>query len=173
MHLGQKEENVSKEKPVKSRSTPTQNNLRSEGAEFLVLGQLLMRDIHSTKAYTRFPGWDILCVNPDTGRQARIQVKSRWATDSGNFLVKNFDCDFVVLVYLNRGYNFGKRNSLEIGIKDPQFWVFPVELLKESISKQNNSGKLGNSYSFRRTKIETNGRSFEDKWNLILDFLQK
>lgn len=37
-------------------TTPAQNNLRAEGGEFLVLGNLLMRDIQSSKAYTRFPG---------------------------------------------------------------------------------------------------------------------
>jgi len=84
--------------PAKKRSSSAENRLRSEGAEFLVLANLLIRDIHATKAYTNFPAWDVLATNPKSGTQARVQVKSRWATDSGNFLVKNFDCEFVVLV---------------------------------------------------------------------------
>lgn len=45
-----------KDQPDKVKATPAQNNLRAEGGEFLVLGNLLMRDIQSSKAYTRFPG---------------------------------------------------------------------------------------------------------------------
>ena len=119
--------------PFKKKSTKAQDRLRSEGAEFLVLANLLIRDIQATKAYTNFPAWDVLAVNPESGKQARIQVKSRWATDSSNFLVKNFECDFVVLVYLNRGYNFGKRGKAESGLKDPEFWIFPIETLKAAI----------------------------------------
>lgn len=160
------------DRPAKAKSTPAQNNLRSEGAEFLVLGNLLMRDIHSTKAYTRFPGWDILAVDPVSGKQARIQVKSRWASDSSNFLVKNFDCDFVVLVHLNRGFNFRKRNHQENGVRPPQFWVIPTAYLKELIEVKNKSGQFGGSYSFRRSEMEAKGEIFESKWNLISEFLE-
>jgi len=163
---------MSKDRPDKARATPSQNNLRAEGAEFLVLGNLLMRDIHSTKAYTRFPGWDILAVNPDSGKQARIQVKSRWATDSSNFLVKNFDCDFVVLVHLNRGFNFKKRNHVDDGVSEPQFWIIPTSSLIELINVKNKSGQFGGSYSFRRSEMESKGAPFESKWDLITDFLE-
>ena len=121
---------MTKDRPAKIKSTASQNNLRAEGAEFLVLGNLLIRDIQSTKAYTRFPGWDILAVDQDSGKQARIQVKSRWATDSSNFLMRNFECDFVVLVYLNRGFNFNKRNHQADGVREPQYWIFPTTYLE-------------------------------------------
>ena len=38
MNAGLKEENMTKEKPAKSRSTPTQNKCRSEGAEVFSRG---------------------------------------------------------------------------------------------------------------------------------------
>jgi hypothetical protein len=161
---------MTKKLPKKQKSTMAQNKLRSEGAEFLVLANLLIRDIQATKAYSNFPGWDVLAVNSRTGKQARIQVKSRWATDSGNFLVQNFDCDFVVLVYLNRGFNFGKRGRSEKGVKEPQFWVFPTRYLVQ-FSKSKSSGKFGKSISFRKNKMPGAGSKFESNWDQITDFL--
>ena len=160
-----------KKKPKKVRASMAQNKLRSEGAEFLVLANLLIRDIQATKAYSNFPGWDVLAVNPKTGKQARIQVKSRWATDSGNFLVQNFECDFVVLVYLNRGYNFGKRGRSESGVKDPQYWIFPTKYLLEFSKKGKSSGSFGKSISFRKNKMPDGGNKFENAWALVSDFI--
>jgi len=57
------------------------HRLHSEGAEFLVLGNLLIPGIHATKAYTRFPGCDVLATNRETGATVRVQVKARLATD--------------------------------------------------------------------------------------------
>lgn len=86
--------------------------LESEGAEFLVLGQRLVAGIEAHKAYTRYPGYDLITANPDRDRTCRIQVKNRWATDyDGSFLIKNFGCDFVVHVALNRGYSFRRRGQ--------------------------------------------------------------
>ena len=161
-----------KRKPApKKKSTSAENRLRSEGAEFLVLANLLIRDIHATKAYTNFPAWDVLATSPKSGTQARVQVKSRWATDSSNFLVKNFECDFVVLVYLNRGYNFGKRTRKESGLKDPEFWIFPTPHLISLIETGKASGRLGTSYSFRKSKMLNQGEEFKNRWDLIEKFL--
>ena len=51
--------------------------LESEGAEFLVLAQLLIQRIPAYKTYTNLPGYDLVATWPDTNRIARIQVKSR------------------------------------------------------------------------------------------------
>ena len=51
--------------------------LEAEGAEFLVLGMLLVEGVHAFKAYTNFAGYDLVALDPGTGRSARIQVKSR------------------------------------------------------------------------------------------------
>ncbi len=88
--------------------------LESEGAEFLVLGNLLLEGISCFNAYTNFQGYDLVAVNPQTKRQARIQVKSRWATNyDRSFPIKNFDCEFVVHVALNRGY---RSRSVATGV---------------------------------------------------------
>ena len=62
--------------------------LESEGAEFLVLGNLLLNRISAFKAYVDFPGYDLIATNPETHRSARIQVKSRWQSDWNGFIIK-------------------------------------------------------------------------------------
>jgi hypothetical protein len=65
------------------------SSLEAAGAEFLVLGLLLVEGIQASKAYTNFPGYDLVAVNPDRGLSCRIQVRSRWATDfDGGFPIK-------------------------------------------------------------------------------------
>ena len=77
--------------------------LESVGAEFLGLGELLIRGIPTHKTYTNTPGYDVVAVDPERNSVARISVKSRWNTDATGFIIKNFDCDFVVIAKLNRG----------------------------------------------------------------------
>ena len=85
--------------------------LEAEGAEFLVLGQLLLHRVASYKTYTNMPGYDLVATNPELNKSAMIQVKSRWHTGATGFPIKNFDCDFVVVVLLNRGSKDGKKNT--------------------------------------------------------------
>jgi hypothetical protein len=82
---------------------PVSNLLESEGAEFLVLGQLLIDGIDAYKSYKNYPGYDVVAVSPENDRTAKIQVKSRWQTDANGFLIRNLECDFVVFARLNRG----------------------------------------------------------------------
>jgi len=86
--------------------------LESEGAEFLVLGQLLLHRIAAYKTYTNMPGYDLVATKPESNKSAMIQVKSRWRTGAGGFPIKKFDCDFVVVVLLNRGSKDGKKEVL-------------------------------------------------------------
>jgi hypothetical protein len=139
--------------------------LETEGAEFLVLGLLLVEGISAYKAYVNFPGYDLTAVNTDTNKIARIQVKSRWATDyDKSFPIKNLDCDFVVHVALNRGYRFGKKNTInDNGIRSPIFYVFPTEII----------AKARNENGWKKAKIKKvdNLESYIDNWRLIKDFL--
>ena len=97
-------------RPIMSSRKDTK--LEAAGAEFLVLGCLLIEGVACYKAYINFPGYDLTAVNPETKKVARIQVKSRWATDyDRSFPIKSFECDFVVHVALNRGYASGKKGS--------------------------------------------------------------
>ena len=139
--------------------------LESEGAEFLVLGNLLTEGVSCYKAYTNFQGYDLVAVNPETRRTARIQVKSRWATDyDGSFPIKNYDCDFVVHVALNRGYRFSKKKLIEGGRKDPTFYVFPVSVVKTALNPKSKWGK---------TRIQNipDWQTYKSAWELIASFI--
>ncbi len=141
--------------------------LESEGAEFLVLGNLLIAGVSCFKAYVNFPGYDLVAVNPDRSRTARIQVKSRWATNyDKSFPIKNFGCDFVVHVALNRGYRFGKMSTAEdSGIRPPQFFVLPVEAVKAA---QNFGDKWGKVTISNIPELDR----YRDAWHLISQFLE-
>ena len=143
--------------------------LESEGAEFLVLGHLLTEGISCYKAYINFPGYDLVAVNADKSKTAKIQVKSRWATDyDKSFPIKNFDCDFVVHVALNRGYRFRRKKTTtqDGGVGEPVFYVFPVEVVRAAQNVGDKWGKV------TITNIP-NFESYQSNWPLIADFLSK
>lgn len=157
--MNEEEENI----VIKAKKQDTK--LESEGAEFLVLGLLLIEGVSAYKAYINFPGYDLTTVNPESKRVARIQVKSRWATDyDSSFPLKSLDTDFIVHVALNRGYRFSKKNNLkDNGIKSPIFYVFPVDVLKQ----------VRNETGWNKVQIKKveNLESYIDNWQLIKDYL--
>ena len=133
--------------------------LESEGAEFLVLGQFLIHKIATYKTYTNMPGYDLVATSPENNTSAKIQVKSRWATKAGGFPIKNFDCDFVVVVLLNRGSKDGRKEVLP-----PEFFVVPVDVVKDAC-------QTDTSWSKVHLKDVANLESYRDNWNLVRDFL--
>lgn len=136
--------------------------LEAEGAEFLVLGQLLVQGIPSFKAYQGFAGYDLVATNPETNRAARIQVKSRWRTGAEGFIIKRFDCDFVVVVLLNRGTKDGSGE-----VRPPQFYVLPVTVVVAAAAASKSGwGKI--SWKHIGTFSE-----YENRWHLVIDFLTK
>lgn len=157
-----------KSKKIKKVSHATQT-MYSEGAEFLVLGELLVRGIHATKSYTGFTGWDVLASNPRTGKTARIQVKARLATDfDGGFPIKNVDSDFVVLVALNRGYRYKFKNRKETGVKPVEYFVIPIALVKKAI-KQGRT--WGNMPKVHLQYLDIDKSILKDNWSAIQKFL--
>jgi len=90
--------------------------LESAGAEFLVLGNLLIEGIPAFKSYTNMKGYDLVAVNAEKNLSARIQVKSRWRSKAEGFIINNFECDFVVIALLNRGSTGWKNRSQPTGI---------------------------------------------------------
>jgi len=113
------------------------------------------------------PGYDLVATNPDRGSIARIQVKSRWATDyDGGFPLKNFECDFVVHVALNRGYRVRrKKHGDDDGKGVPQFYVFPIDVAKAAQSEKSTWGKV-----FKRNMDDP--EQYRDCWDLIRSFLE-
>lgn len=139
---------------------PRQNTrIESEGAEFLVLGQLLVAGIPTYKSYTNMPGYDLVATNPENKSSARISVKSRWKTKAEGFIIKGFDCDFVVIVKLNRGSKDGRADVLA-----PEFFILPVDVVR-AVPRTTGWGKV----SFRNIPDLEGHR---DAWHLIRDFLQ-
>ena len=84
----------------------------------------------------------------------RIQVKSRWRTHAEGFIIKNFDCDFVVATLLNRGSKVGK-----VGTEPPEYFVIPVEVVKQ-LPRTEGWGKVSFS-KFPQLQ------SYRDRWDLI------
>jgi len=145
-------------KPSRRKNT----QLESEGAEFLVLGQLLIQRIHAYKNYSRMPGYDLVAINPTTQRVAKISVKSRWRTGATGFIagdVKKIDCDFVVVARLNRGIG---NDATQAG--PPEFFVFPVKIIKTA------KHSAWNRVEFRTIP---HLKSYQDAWEEISEFLSK
>lgn len=69
------------------------------------------------------------------------------------------------LVTLNRGYSKPRKNG-DKGIKDPDFYIMPVSYVLEVRDRSNEWGKIVKS---RLTGIG----QFEDRWDLISDFLSR
>lgn len=112
----------------------------SLAAEHLVMGLLLRRNILSYKAPPLNEGYDLICIHPDArkqGRQVRVQVKSRMATDCDRgFPVKarTIDAfDYLVVVFLNVGYflHMAKRHPTEEGAREAEFYTFPAVFIRE------------------------------------------
>ena len=114
----------------------------SAGAEFLVVGHLMHRNILAYKAPPNNEGYDLICIHPDPRHiplsdevaQVRVQVKSRYATDCDRgFPVKAISLDafdFLIVVFLNIGKFFGKNDGSS-GEREPEFYTLPREFIKE------------------------------------------
>ena len=96
----------------------------SAGAEYLVMGYLMRRNILTYKAPPNNEGYDLICIHPNPRHtpshgelaQVRVQVKSRYATDCDRgFPVKETSFgafDFLIVVFLNIGKFYGKNDGL-------------------------------------------------------------
>jgi hypothetical protein len=113
----------------------------SAGAEFLVMGYLMRRNILTYKAPPNNEGYDLICIHPDPRHrpagdqlpQVRVQVKSRYATDCDRgFPVKetSFDAfDFLIVAFLNIGSFFGKNDG-SAGLRDPDIYTLPNQFIR-------------------------------------------
>ncbi len=106
------------------------------------------------------PRYDLVATNPDKNASARISVKSRWTTTATGFIIRDFNCDFVVVVKLNRGSRDGSGKVLP-----PEFVILPVNIVKEAPRS-----KGWNRISFRRI---SKFYPYQDRWDLIKEFLSK
>jgi hypothetical protein len=116
----------------------------SEGAEYLVMGNLMRRNILTYKAPPMNEGYDLICIHPDPRRQerneayapsVRVQVKSRYASDCDRaFPIKEdkLDCfDFLVVVFLNTGNFLSGKKDGSTGGREAEFYTLSSEFIKE------------------------------------------
>ncbi len=110
----------------------------SLGAEHLVIGHLMRRNILAYKAPPYNEGYDLICIHPDprkSTKKIRIQVKSRYQTDSDRaFPVKerSFGAfDYVIIVFLNNGYYYRKK-PIRDGFSEPEFYTLPLGFIKKN-----------------------------------------
>jgi hypothetical protein len=111
----------------------------SLSAEQLAMGWLMRRNILAYKAPPGNEGYDLLCVHPDPrhgGKQIRIQVKSRLATDCDRgFPVREGSLDafdFLIVVFLNVGY-FSRRaiEGPRVGARSPELYTLPAAFVRK------------------------------------------
>jgi hypothetical protein len=114
----------------------------SAGAEFLVMGHLMRRNILTYKAPPNNEGYDLICIHPNPRHQpnngevaqVRVQVKSRYATDCDRgFPVKEASLDafdFLIVAFLNIGKFFG-RNDGSTGEQESEFFTLPQSFIKQ------------------------------------------
>ena len=113
----------------------------SAGAEYLVMGHLMRRNILAYKAPPNNEGYDLICIHPDPHHQPKkkerskiqVQVKSRYATDCNRtVLVKeaSFDAfDFLVVAFLNIG-RFHRKKDGSSSDEQPEFYTLPREFIQ-------------------------------------------
>lgn len=135
--------------------------MEAEGAEFLVCALLLIEGIPTYKTYTQMPGYDLVAMNPEKGTLARIQVKSRWASDTDHaFPMKNSDADFVVFVMLNRGNRVKAGTG---GKRSPDIFVFPMSIAL-TVRREDGWKKV-------MTRKIAERETYRENWELIKTFL--
>jgi len=110
----------------------------SLGAEYLVMGYLMRRNILTYKAPPNNEGYDLICIHPNPKKssgQIRVQVKSRYQTDCDRaFPVKErtFDAfDYLIVVFMNIGFFYRKKPTIE-GCLDPEFYTLPNDFIRSN-----------------------------------------
>jgi len=106
----------------------------------------MRRNILTYKAPPNNEGYDLICIHPDprtVTRQIRIQVKSRYASDSHlGFPVKEKSLDafdFLIAAFLNIGNFWSKKLDAEL---EPTFYTFPVGFIKKHHDKTSSWEKV-------------------------------
>ncbi len=142
---------------------------QENGAEFLIMSQLLLMGVPTFKMPFNHEGYDLVCVNPVTKRMVTIQVKSKNVTSSSNdFNVKpDKSIDFFVFV----------KTDYVKKIKDENNWKYYVNTIDSTIGywilsnnqvKTNMTKKTKSQY-INPEKIKSSSRN----WKKIIDHLNK
>ncbi|MEX0746206.1 MAG: hypothetical protein WD118_11445 [Phycisphaeraceae bacterium] len=116
------------------------------GAEHLVIGSLMRRNVLAYKAPEGNEGYDLICIHPDPRHrpkpkqrsQVRVQVKSRFATDCDRGVLvrpETVDAfDYLVAVFMNIGRFQRGRDGTE-GKADVEFYTLPATFIRKHQNK--------------------------------------
>jgi len=125
----------------------------SAGAEHLVMGYLMRRNILAYKAPPNNEGYDLVCIHPDPRHvprdgeqpQVRVQVKSRYQTDCDRgFPVKEISLDafdFLVVVFLNIGTFYRDRDGSE-GMQAVEFYTLSNDFIRRHHDRRSSWQKV-------------------------------
>ena len=125
----------------------------SLGAEFLVMGNLLSRNILTYKAPEGNEGYDLISIHPEPRykpkrgekSQIRVQVKSRYATDCNKgFPVKKKSLDafdYLIVCFLNIGKFYGKNDG-STGMAEPVFYTLSQAFIRKHHDNSSNWEKF-------------------------------
>ena len=123
----------------------------SQGAEYLVMGYLMRRNILVYMAPLNNEGYDLICTHPNprkVGRSVRVQVKSRVATDSNlTFSVREKTLkafDYLIAVFMNLGWFYRKSNKKTVrsGAKLAEFYTFPSSVIRKNLDVRSSWHKV-------------------------------
>ncbi len=119
------------------------------GAESLVQGYLMRRNILTFQAPRKNEGYDLICLHPDPRKRVtpiRVQVKSRYHIDCDRSVIvprKTRNAfDYVVVVFLNVGYFYGKAAAPAQEKPGPEFFTLPAKWIERYRSKGSSWGKV-------------------------------
>lgn len=120
----------------------------AHGAEHLVMGYLMRRNILAFKAPPRNEGYDIICVHPNppqaNRRMIRVQVKSRaWDENDRSVQMTRKDFrgfDYLVAVFMNIKRS-GKKKHRAIAFF-PEFYTVSRKWVQNNFRSYGKYGKL-------------------------------
>lgn len=146
---------------VKKKRINTQ--LEQEGAEHLVIGNLLRFKVQSFLCPKNFENYDLIAVNPSNKKMKKIQVKSRLTKTASSFPLDKVGSDFIVFVKLNCASRI-KGELLYKYDTEPEFYIFPTKLCEEYREKG----------GWHKVKVRDipDYQSYKNKWKLISDNLK-
>ena len=135
----------------------------SAGAEHLVMGYLMRRNILTYKAPPNNEGYDLICIHPDPRHRrskeeldvVRVQVKSRYATDNNRaplVQAKSLNAfQFLVVAFLNIG-RFSRGRDGSAGSQEPEFYTFPADFIRKHLDK---------SHGWEKVRLRPLGKKIE------------